>query len=131
MGGERAVAITETKGAWRAGRLVARVFAPLKRRYACSAYINAIYPHREWLQRLHRYAAFSDIEFNPERSVNCQARSCALFVSLMTKSVLDVAVESPQAFIATLVAHAYRPRQAERADQRALTPDEAKWAVGR
>jgi hypothetical protein len=44
-------------------------------------YVNAIYPHREWLVRLNRYAGFTDIEFNPERSVNCQARSCALFVS--------------------------------------------------
>lgn len=83
-------------------------------------YINAIYPHREWLTRLHRYAAFSDIEFNPERSVNCQARSCALFVSLMVKGLLDSAIESPQAFIETLVAHGYRPRQAERAGQHAL-----------
>jgi hypothetical protein len=95
-------------------------------------YINAIYPHREWLQRLDRYAAFSDIEFNPERSVNCQARSCALFVSLMTKGLLDSAIVSPQAFIDTLVAHAYRPRQLERAGQQALSSqEEAKRAVGR
>jgi hypothetical protein len=95
-------------------------------------YINAIYPHREWLQRLHRYAAFSDIEFNPERSVNCQARSCALFVSLLTKGLLDSAVESPQAFIDTLVAYAYRPRQVERAGQHTLAArEEAKRAVGR
>lgn len=95
-------------------------------------YINTIHPHREWLQRLNRYAAFSDIEFNPERSVNCQARSCALFVSLMTNGLLDAAVESPQAFIGTLVAHAYRPGEAERTGQRALAPGEdAKRAVGR
>lgn len=95
-------------------------------------YINAIYPHREWLQRLDRYAAFSDIEFNPERSVNCQARSCALFVSLMTKGLLDSAIVSPQAFIDTLAAHVYRPRQLERAGQQALSSQkEAKRAVGR
>jgi len=28
------------------------------------------------------YAGFTDIEFDPDRSVNCQARSCALFVCL-------------------------------------------------
>ncbi len=95
-------------------------------------YVNAIYPHREWLTRLHRYAGFSDIEFNPERSVNCQARSCALFVSLMTKGLLDAAVESPQAFIAILASHAYRPRQAERAGEQALSSaEEAKRAVER
>jgi hypothetical protein len=95
-------------------------------------YINAIYPHREWLTRLHHYAGFSDIEFNPGRSVNCQARSCALFVSLMTKGLLDAAVESPEAFTATLAAHAYRPGKVERAGQQVLSAgEEAKRAVGR
>lgn len=86
-------------------------------------YVNAIYPHREWLTRLHRYAGFTDIEFNPERSVNCQARSCALFVSLMTNGLLEQAVESPQSFIAILMEHAYRPRQAERAGQHAFASE--------
>lgn len=95
-------------------------------------YINAIYPHREWLTRLCRYAAFSDIEFNPERSVNCQARSCALFVSLMSKGLLDSAIESPQAFIDMLVAHAYRPQQVDRAGQHALaTSEEVKRVASR
>jgi hypothetical protein len=80
-------------------------------------YVNAIYPHREWLTRLNRYAGFTDIEFNPERSVNCQARSCALFVSLIAKGLLESAVASPQAFIDVLTEHAYRPQQAERAGQ--------------
>lgn len=83
-------------------------------------YINAIYPHREWLARLHGYAGFTDIEFNPERSVNCQARSCALFVSLMSKGLLDRAVESPETFITLIGEHRYRPRQIERGEQRAL-----------
>lgn len=83
-------------------------------------YVNAIYPHREWLVRLNRYAGFTDIEFNPERSLNCQARSCALFVSLMAKGLLETAVESPQTFIATISEHRYRPRQVERGGQRAL-----------
>ena len=63
-------------------------------------YINAIFPHREWLRpRLCHYAGFTDIEFNPARSINCQARSCALFAALMTKNLLEKAVESPRAFI--------------------------------
>jgi uncharacterized protein DUF6977 len=72
-------------------------------------YLNAIYPHRLWLERLYRYAAFSDIEFNPHRSVNCQARSCALFVALMRRGLLDAAMKSPAAFIAILQEHDYRP----------------------
>ena len=63
-------------------------------------YINAILEHREWLlSRLSRYAAFSDIEFNPHRSINCQARSCALFTALLSTDALASAVESPSVFI--------------------------------
>jgi hypothetical protein len=68
-------------------------------------YINAIFPHREWLCRLDRYAGFTDIEFNPERSINCQARSCALFVALQSKNLLENATESPGAFIDLMSLH--------------------------
>lgn len=63
-------------------------------------YLNAIFPYRDWLRRLYRYAAFSDIEFNPQRSINCQARSCALFVALMRSDALTEAILSPGAFVA-------------------------------
>lgn len=63
-------------------------------------YINAIFEHREWLRaRLPRYAGFSDIEFNPERSINCQARACALFAALMSRNLLEDATASPAAFV--------------------------------
>jgi hypothetical protein len=52
-------------------------------------FIRSLYPHREYLRRLDRYAAFSDIEFNPERSINCQARSTAIFVALERKGLLE------------------------------------------
>ncbi len=32
-------------------------------------YINALFKHREWLKRLKRYAGYTDIEFNPNRSL--------------------------------------------------------------
>lgn len=73
-------------------------------------YLSAIYPHREWLKgRLTDkiiYAGFTDIEFNPKKSVNCQARSCALFVALMQSDLLDCAIKSPESFIATMKEHA-------------------------
>lgn len=81
-------------------------------------YINAIFPHREWLARLYRYAAFSDIEFNPERSVNCQARSCALFVALLRMNLLEQAVGSPEAFVKLLLQHSYRPDHTLRTERR-------------
>jgi len=69
-------------------------------------YLNAVYEHREWLNdRLTnrvRYAGFTDIEFNPAKSINCQARSCALFVALMQDDMLQDALCSPAAFIETI-----------------------------
>lgn len=73
-------------------------------------YINAIYPHREWLERLYKYAGFTDIEFNPAKSVNCQARSCALFASLMKNGQLHAAIASPEAFTKLISQYDYRPQ---------------------
>lgn len=62
-------------------------------------YISALYEHREWLMdRLPKYAGFTDIEFNPLRSVNCQARSCALLVALAKMNLLEAAMSSPKRF---------------------------------
>lgn len=72
-------------------------------------YINAIYDYRDWLgPRLGRYRAFSDIEFNPRKSINCQARSCALFAALLAMDLLEAATESPRAFIAFMLHSRYR-----------------------
>jgi hypothetical protein len=61
-------------------------------------YFNALYPHREWLKRRTEWAGFTDIEFNPERSLNCQARSFAAFIALQKRNQLDKAVSSFQNF---------------------------------
>jgi hypothetical protein len=72
-------------------------------------YINALAEHREWLRpRLERFAGFTDIEFNPERSINCQARSCALFVALIRTGLLSKAAESPRSFLQILFDHTRR-----------------------
>jgi len=76
-------------------------------------YINAIFPCWKQFAALKQYAGFTDIEFNPYRSINCQARSCALFVALISKDVLESAIESPDAFIDVLSSSAYRPHLAE------------------
>jgi len=69
-------------------------------------YVNAIREHAEWLRTKSRfcaYAGFTDIEFNPIKSINCQARSCALFAALMGAGLLRQATESPPDFIALMV----------------------------
>lgn len=74
-------------------------------------YIGAIFPHREWLSRLSKFAGFTDIEFNPERSINCQARSVALFFSLKSSHLLDEAMESHESLLRVLHEHEYQPHQ--------------------
>jgi hypothetical protein len=84
-------------------------------------YINTLYEHREWLRgHIFHYAGFTDIEFNPERSINCQARSCALLVALMKNDWLDEAVSTPGAFIRLLASQDYRPARGHTSGQRAI-----------
>jgi hypothetical protein len=61
-------------------------------------YINSLWPHVDWLNRLPRFDGFTDIEFNPKRSFNCQARSFATFVSLNNRGCLGEAVLSFECF---------------------------------
>lgn len=62
-------------------------------------YLSALQPHQEFLKRLFHYKGFTDIEFNPEKSINCQARTCAILVSLLKLDLLDEALESQDSFI--------------------------------
>ncbi len=50
------------------------------------------------LGRLSEANAFTDIEFNPEKSLNCQARSCALYVVLSQRHQLETALADIDAF---------------------------------
>ena len=43
-------------------------------------YADALEQNAELAAAIFRYAGFTDIEFNPERSFNCQARAAARFV---------------------------------------------------
>lgn len=61
-------------------------------------YFQALFPHRDWLSRRNEWAGFTDIEFNPERSVNCQARSFAAFIALSKRGRLDHVMSSFEAF---------------------------------
>jgi hypothetical protein len=74
-------------------------------------YIGAIFPHREWLSCLSRFVGFTDIEFNPGRSINCQARSVALFFSLKSSQLLEGAMKSHQSFLECLLDHEYQITQ--------------------
>lgn len=74
-------------------------------------YINTLNQNNDIAQALLKFSAFSDIEFNPQKSINCQAYSAALFVSLATHERLSKALESPDSFLSEVeIAYAARPR---------------------
>ena len=53
-------------------------------------YITALHQKKtDFVQELEAYQGFSDIVFNPNRSINCQARAAALFVSLSKNGLID------------------------------------------
>ena len=73
-------------------------------------YCSFLWDHRDWATKLYAYAGFTDIEFNPQRSINCQARAAALFLSLMKRGDLESALQSPTLFVQTLLQSHYRPQ---------------------
>lgn len=50
-------------------------------------------------EQILEYDAFTDIAFNPEKSVNCQAEAAAIFVSLQKQGLLKAALKSKEKFI--------------------------------
>lgn len=52
-------------------------------------YCQALYSDKELMSLIINYDFFTDIEFNHEKSLNCQARSAAIFVSLYQKGLLE------------------------------------------
>ena len=52
-------------------------------------YIRALLENPELSRQLTEFDAFTDIEFNPDRSINCQARAAALFVALSRQGLLE------------------------------------------
>lgn len=62
-------------------------------------YINALNINQELANELMDYNGFTDIEFNPDKSLNCQARAAAIYVSLRSKGVLQDALESKEKFL--------------------------------
>ena len=72
-------------------------------------------------EKILNYTAFTDIEFNPKKSINCQARSCALYVSLVKNELLDIALESEEAFLEIISKDSfYKIEKKEDSDQEEL-----------
>mgnify|MGYP000896035055 FL=1 len=62
-------------------------------------YASALCRDDKLVEQVMMFDAFTDIEHNPERSINCQARSVAKVVGLARAGLLTDALQSPQAFL--------------------------------
>ena len=63
-------------------------------------YINALHRHESQAAQLCDFEAFTDIAFNPERSINCQAYAAALYVALVQRRLLtDEVLMDRQSFL--------------------------------
>lgn len=61
-------------------------------------YVNALYQNRELLEEISDYEIYTDIEFNQNKSINCQARSCAIASSLNRQGLIDDYVSDLELF---------------------------------
>lgn len=64
-------------------------------------YLNAL-SHSPYKEQVLDYSAFTDIEFNPEKSINCQAYSVALWCALRQRGLLTTTIPARDAFIALI-----------------------------
>jgi hypothetical protein len=62
-------------------------------------YINALHRQVELAKAVLSYDTFTDISFNPDKSVNCQAGSVALYVSLARRALLYEALASRENYL--------------------------------
>ena len=56
-------------------------------------YVNALMENQELAEQVMEFDAFTDIEFNPNKSLNCQARAAALFVAMKKLGRLEACRE--------------------------------------
>ena len=61
-------------------------------------YIRSLAEHADWISENVEYDAFTDIEFNPAKQINCQARAFAEYLSLHKKGKLQEAAADFEAF---------------------------------
>lgn len=63
-------------------------------------YFRALGENPRLAEHILQFDGFTDIEFNPTKSINCQAYSAALYVSLSSRGLLNKATQSPEDFLA-------------------------------
>lgn len=59
-------------------------------------YIRALHLNPNLRKKILEYDAFTDIEFNSKKSINCQALACALFVWLERQNKVESVLKNPE-----------------------------------
>lgn len=62
-------------------------------------YLNSLKKNEDLSSTVCKYNCFTDIEFNPKLSINCQSYSAALFVSLSRRGIIDDILTSRDEYI--------------------------------
>ena len=74
-------------------------------------YMTALFQQKtDLISKLEEFQGFSDIVFNPNRSLNCQARAAALFVALSKKDLIDEEIlQDRDRYLALIIGKAQLP----------------------
>ena len=83
-------------------------------------YINALVRQQRLAEDVCAYGAFSDIEFNPAKSINCQAIATTIYVGLKMAGKLDEALADITAFESEVYANRLAQANADEGLQLAL-----------
>ena len=76
-------------------------------------YLQALRQQPELAVELLKFEGFTDIEFNPKRSINCQARAAALYVALAKRGLWDKAISSKEAYLRIVLENCQEMIQAQ------------------
>jgi len=98
-------------------------------------YVNALYQQKGIEDEVAKYDGFTDIEFNPKKSVNCQARSAALFVSLLRRGILREVLLDKEVFREAVATNSHKPVEKKESTDgvesgEVSEPDEELWIQG-
>ena len=61
-------------------------------------YMNALLENEDLAKKVIEFEGFTDIEFNPNKSIGCQAKAAAMFVGLYRAGRIDD-IKNPESFI--------------------------------
>ena len=61
-------------------------------------YINALNSNSDLAEEILKFDAFTDIEFNPKKSLNCQASAAAIFVGLRRANLISEDLKNKEKF---------------------------------